>query len=87
MTGRTMAEVNAVIEILIEMHKNKKLELVRLKDRFMEEPSGGGWRDSMVNIVVADGDTKHICEIQVVHHLMLNARKEMAGHVVVRWAV
>ena len=25
-----------------------------------------------------------VCEIQVAHHQMLNARKEMAGHVVVR---
>ncbi len=46
----------------------------------MKAPSGGGWRDIMINVYV-DG-VKHICEIQVVHHLMLNARKGMAGHAV-----
>ena len=37
----------------------------------------------MINICLTNSDgIKHICEIQVVHHLMLNARKEMAGHAV-----
>ena len=83
-TGKTMADVNVVIEIVIENHKAKKLELVRIKDRFIEAPSNGGWRDAMLNIVLEEeSGNKHICEIQVVHHQMLNARKEMAGHVVV----
>ena len=36
MTGRSMAEVNAVIEIIIDMHDQGKLEIVRIKDRFIE---------------------------------------------------
>ena len=36
MTGRSMAEVNAVIEIIIGMHDQGKLEIVRIKDRFIE---------------------------------------------------
>ena len=83
-TGKSMADVNVVIEIVIENHKAKKLELVRLKDRFIEAPSNGGWRDIMLNLILVDENgNKHICEIQIVHRLMLNARKEMAGHVVV----
>jgi hypothetical protein len=84
--GKTMAEVNAVVRILLDLHESGALEIVRKKDRFLEAPSGGGWRDIMINILVTvqDGDrtVQHICEIQVVHHQMLNARKEMDGHVV-----
>ncbi len=87
-TGHSMEDVNVVIQILITLHKDKDrdkdgrdaLKIVRYKDRFMEAPSGGGWRDIMINVCV--DDVKHICEIQIVHHLMLNARKEMAGHAV-----
>ena len=79
-TGKSMKDVNAVIEILIKLHEEEALEIVRFKDRFVKDPSGGGWRDIMINICV--DDAKHICEVQVVHHLMLNARKEMAGHAV-----
>jgi hypothetical protein len=79
-TGKSMEDVNVVIQILITLHDRGALEIVRYKDRFVKAPSGGGWRDTMINVCV--DDVKHICEIQVVHHLMLNARKEMAGHAV-----
>jgi len=36
MIGRTMTEVNAVIEIIVDMHSQGKLEIVRVKDRFVE---------------------------------------------------
>ena len=82
-TGKTMEDVNGVIEIVMELHKEGVLEIVREKDRFVNAPSSGGWRDQMVNVcLVAENGSKHICEIQIVHHMMLNARKEMAGHVV-----
>ncbi len=82
-TAKTMEDVNVVIQILFRLHGLRALEIVRCKDRFLKAPSGGGWRDIMVNVCVINmDDIKHICEIQVVHHLMLNARKEMAGHAV-----
>jgi hypothetical protein len=82
--GKSMAEVNAVIEIMLQLHEAGDLEIVRMKDRFLEAPSGGGWRDIMVNVLVTSPDStvQHICEVQVVHHQMLNARKKMDGHVV-----
>jgi ankyrin repeat protein len=80
--GTTMADINVVIEVIFELHKAKALEIVRKKDRFLEAPSGGGWRDNMVNVCLTVDGVPHICEIQVVHHQMLNARKEMDGHVV-----
>jgi hypothetical protein len=82
-TGETMENMTGVIEIAMELHKEGVLEIVREKDRFIVAPSSGGWRDEMVNVCLVDEDgSKHICEIQIVHYMMLNARKEMAGHVV-----
>ena len=34
----------------------------------------------MVNFRVLSGGNKHICELQVVHSSMLNARKGLPGH-------
>ena len=82
MTGRSMEEVNVVIEIMIKMHQDGKLEIVRVKDRFLEAPSSGGWRDIMVNICLTVGSVQHVAEIQIVHHSMLNARKGLDGHIV-----
>lgn len=54
------------------------IERVRLKDRF-NKPSDSGWRDFMDNFIclAAPGQTdyQHICELQIVHHLMIVARK------------
>jgi hypothetical protein len=80
--GATMDDVNVVMTVLFKLHAAGKLEIVRAKDRYLEAPSGGGWRDIMVNISLTVDGVQHICEIQVVHHQMLNARKEMDGHVV-----
>jgi hypothetical protein len=67
----------------MELHKEGVLEIVREKDRFVNAPSSGGWRDQMANVcLVAENGSKHIFEIQIFYHMMLNARKEMAGHVV-----
>ena len=53
----------------------------RIKDRFTQ-PSGGGWRDLMVNLVVLgdEGAVRHVCEVQVAHEMMLTARKGLPGH-------
>lgn len=40
-----IADLNAVIKCLIKMHENKEFEIVRKKDRHVEAPSIGGWRD------------------------------------------
>ena len=48
-TGKTMADANVTIEIVIENHDTKKLELTRLKDRLIEAPSSGGWRGAWLN--------------------------------------
>ena len=38
------------------------------------------YADVMINFRVLSGGNKHICELQVVHSSMLNARKGLPGH-------
>ncbi len=40
-----MDDLNEVIKCLIEMHNKMEFEIVRKKDRHVEAPSSGGWRD------------------------------------------
>ena len=55
--------------------------VVRVKDRF-KHPSGGGWRDVMINFYVVSDGAKHVCEVQLVHKSLLTARKGLPGHVI-----
>lgn len=55
--------------------------VVRVKDRF-KHPSGGGWRDVMINFYVVGDGVKHVCEVQLVHKSLLTARKGLPGHVI-----
>ncbi len=43
--SKNMDDLNEVIKCLIEMHNQKEFEIVRKKDRHVEAPSSGGWRD------------------------------------------
>jgi hypothetical protein len=57
--------------------------LSRIKDRFFDQPSAGGWRDCMINFsFVSDVTNQHICELQLVHNQMMTARKGLPGHAV-----
>ena len=40
----TMDAVATVLEILCDLHKEGLIVVVRVKERFLEAPSGGGWR-------------------------------------------
>lgn len=79
---KSMAGVDAVLEVLLELEAEGLITIVRLKDRFCALPSGGGWRDLMANFTVAGDATNHICELQVVHEQMLTAREGLPGHAV-----
>lgn len=79
---QSMAGVDAVLEMLLELEADGVIVIVRLKDRFCTSPSDGGWRDLMVNFFIVDDKTKHICELQVVHEKMLTAREGLSGHAI-----
>ena len=69
--------------VLLAVHRHAGCRVVRIKERYFEMPSGGGWRDLMINIEIdIGGGAVHICEVQVVHEMMLMARKALPGHAV-----
>ena len=72
--------MEVITRILSNLHRSETIELVRMKDRFCVKASPGGWRDCMVCFVVKDDPNKHICEVQLVHHDLLTARKGLPGH-------
>ena len=39
-----MDGIAIVGELMLELHKEGVIKLVRIKERFFEQPSGGGWR-------------------------------------------
>ena len=75
-----MATVALVADTFAKLSDAGVVTVVRIKDRFTTA-SAGGWRDLMINFVVERSDrTQHICELQVVHQMMLTARKGLPGH-------
>ena len=83
LVAKDMRMIGAIAEALRVLQVAGLIEVRRVKDRFTQ-PSGGGWRDLMVNLVVlggdADGAVRHVCELQVAHEMMLTARKGLPGH-------
>ena len=57
-----MDQVAAVVE---HLGARQDLDVVRIKERFCQFPSEGGWRDVMINVVLTSDPKRHICEIQV----------------------
>ena len=56
--------------------------VVQTKDRYVQIPSLGGWRDCMINFYMCDDPARHICEVQIAHSIFLVARKGLPGHVI-----
>ena len=40
----SMAEIAEALKILLYLQTQGKIRIVRVKERFLEAPSGGGWR-------------------------------------------
>ena len=70
--------VAAIVEGLKALSDAELVDVLRLKNRF-ESPSAGGWRDLMINLVIVGDERQHVCEIQIVHEMMLTARKGLPG--------
>jgi hypothetical protein len=81
LVATSMSAVGSIVRGLLALHKAGALRVVRIKDRFAR-PSAGGWRDLMVNFVIVGDPTRHVCEVQVVHEMMLTARKGLPGHAI-----
>ena len=57
-----------------------EVEIVRIKERFIREPTSGGWRDCMVNGRFEG--SPHVWEVQIVHRELLVARRGLPGHAI-----
>ena len=57
-----------------------EVEIVRIKERFVREPTSGGWRDCMVNGRFEG--SPHVWEVQIVHRELLMARRGLPGHAI-----
>ena len=65
LVAKDMRTVGAIAEALRALQAAGLVEVRRIKDRFAQ-PSGGGWRDLMVNLVVLgnDGGVRHVLFLQ-----------------------
>ena len=80
---RAMMKVTSmaqVAKIAMAFLESDSVVIVRIKDRFVEKPSPGGWRDLMINFYLKSDPNRHICEVQVVLDKMLVARENLGGH-------
>ena len=53
----SMAEIAEALEILLHLQNQGKIMIVRVKERFLEAPSSGGWRG---NTCLVKNDTQMI---------------------------
>eukprot|EP00750_Incisomonas_marina_P024365 INCI5108.6.p1 GENE.INCI5108.6~~INCI5108.6.p1 ORF type:complete len:634 (-),score=128.42 INCI5108.6:2482-4383(-) len=78
-TCKNLKDVSAVITAFAQ---SADITAVRAKERFLSNPSSGGWRDYMLCFYMNDDPNRHICELQVVHRNLLLARKGLPGHAI-----
>ena len=89
LVAHDMAAVGAIASAMVALSERGVVQVVRIKDRFTV-PSAGGWRDLMINFLVcpngmgedSEFDRRHVCEVQIAHHMMLTARKGLPGHAI-----
>ena len=48
----TVEQINAFVAAIVEAHGAGSITVIRVKNRF-QTPSAGGWRDIMINFIVA----------------------------------
>jgi surface protein len=74
-----MGQIATVVQ---RLGSSPGIVVTRIKDRFLTSPSGGGWRDCMLNFYLKADSNQHVCEVQLVHGQMMTARKGLPGHAV-----
>jgi hypothetical protein len=72
----SVAALANVYEIL---RSSRVINIVRVKNR-MRHPNDSGWADCLINFTFRDDDTKHVCEVQLVHTKLFLVSKNMGAH-------
>ena len=78
----TADSMDVVTRLALAFLSDERIVVCRIKDRFVEKPSPGGWRDLMINFFLRDDPHRHVCEVQIVHSRMLVARQGLPGHAI-----
>jgi surface protein len=78
----TCENMGQIATIVQRLGSSSDIVVTRIKDRFLTSPSGGGWRDCMLNFYLKEDSNQHVCEVQLVHAQMMTARKGLPGHAV-----
>eukprot|EP00035_Acanthoeca_spectabilis_P008589 m.155876 g.155876 ORF g.155876 m.155876 type:complete len:720 (-) comp14422_c0_seq4:106-2265(-) len=92
-TGKLAQALELLLSCDVNEHSNAKLKsallgeeasdlkivIVRIKDRF-NQPNPSGYADCMVNFYMADDESKHICEVQLLHSQLMTVRREQGSH-------
>jgi surface protein len=78
----TCENMGQIATIVQRLGSSPDIVVTRIKDRFLTSPSGGGWRDCMLNFYLKEDSNQHVCEVQLVHQQMMTARKGLPGHAV-----
>jgi hypothetical protein len=74
-------DMSIAAEALSRLAADSEVEIVRIKERFVREPTSGGWRDCMINGRFTGG-SPHVWEVQIVHRELLVARRGLPGHAI-----
>lgn len=78
--ARSMKGVVKALRRLIALHEDRKICIIRVKDR-CEHPTAGGWADLNVNAVFLEEKLpKTVFEIQVIHKALMLVRAELGAH-------
>jgi hypothetical protein len=73
-------DMSIAAEALSRLAADSEVEIVRIKERFIREPTSGGWRDCMINGRFEG--SPHVWEVQIVHKELLVARRGLPGHAI-----
>lgn len=71
--------LQAILTVVLKMHKDKVIRIVRAKNRF-RNPTAGGWSDLVLNCVFLDDPNLHVFELQLVHEKLSLMRAHIGGH-------
>jgi hypothetical protein len=78
--GAIVTKSIAHISIILQQIQNHvDIKLVRIKNR-LHSPNENGWSDCMVNFYFVNEQSKHVCEIQLIHHKFMVVRTSMGAH-------
>jgi len=76
--ARNMAALVLAVKRILQLHSEKVIRIVDVKDRF-STPTDGGWADLCLLGIFRDGPPV-VWELQLIHRSMMLVRSELGAH-------